>query len=232
MVTEKSDEDVKTEEPGKKKSGKAPGTRRDQGPSGRRGGGGSVRRSRAILMMALFFGLGVLLDHFFLYPRMTSFACETAVLLATGSSVGDFTLYDYGDSPVPLSTLTASRVTLIVFEDKDVGSQNGDFKKRFGVLQKTLGERVVLLPVADVSNYNYWPAKRFVKDALRAAGRKDGITVYADWSGAGRTILRPRPKLSNLVLVDPDLKVLWASSGQLKPTEEDELLALVKSAAR
>ncbi len=198
----------------------------------RTGSGGVFRLIRTILLLVVVFGLGAALDHFFIYPRMTSVACDTAVLLAAGSVVGDFTLYDAEDRTFALSTLTAGRAALIVFEDKDAGKQNQDFKQRFGVLQKTLGDRIVLLPVADVSNFNYFPAKRFVKSALRDAARKDGITVYADWSGAGRTLLRPRAKLSNLLLIDKEMKVLWASSGQLAKPQEDELLELVKSLAR
>jgi len=215
----------------KTKPWKAARTRGGESSPVGEGGGGTMRRSRAVLMMILFFGLGLLLDHFFLQPGSTTVACETAVMLAAGSSLGDFTLYDPDDTAFALSTLCAGRAALIVVEDKDGGGQNEDFKKRFGVLQDTLGDQVVLLPVADVSNYNYWPAKRFVKNALRNAGRKNGITVYADWSGEGRTALRPRPKLSNLVLVDKRHKVLWASSGQLTRSQEDELLELVKTAA-
>lgn len=229
-MTDQPDDGVKRETPREENPRKTDRTYGDERPSKVAGGPRTIRRSRAILLMILFFGLGVLLDHFFLHPSMTSIACETAVMLAAGSTLGDFTLYDADDNPYAFSTLCAGRAALIVFEDKDAGSQNRDFKDRFGALQPTLGDQVVLLPVADVSKYNYFPAKRFVKRALRAAGKQDGITVYADWSGDGLTTLRPRSKLSNLVLIDQDRKVLWASSGPLTKPQEDELLELVKSA--
>jgi hypothetical protein len=231
-MTDQPENDLKTESPIQELAPETARKRKDGKASVRQSSGGLIRSSRAVVLMILAFGLGVLLDHFFLHPGATTVACETAVMLAAGSTLGDFTLYDADDNTFAFSTLCAGRAALIVCEDKDAGSQNGDFKKRFGVLQDTLGDQVVLLPVADVSNFNYWPAKRFVKRALRAAGNKDGITVYADWSGEGRTALRPRPKLSNLVLVDKGHKVLWASSGQLTKPQEDELVELVKSVAR
>ncbi len=224
--------DMKNQAPQTEPSRETDGPRGEGKASGRQRRGGLIRRSRVIVLVLLAFGLGVVLDHFFLHPDSTTAACETAVMLAVGSTLGDFSLYDAEDNSFAFSTLCAGRAALIVCEDKDAGRQNQDFKQRFGVLQDTLGDQVVLLPVADVSNFNYWPAKRFVKRALRAAGKRDGITVYADWSGEGRAALRPRPKLSNLVLVDQNHKVLWASSGQLTKPQEDELLELVKSVAR
>jgi len=159
-------------------------------------------------------------------------AVEAAALIRTGSTLGDFKVHDHQDKGYSISALYAGKAALIVFEDKDAGKQNQAFKKRFAALQKTLGGKVVLIPVADVSAYDYWPAKGFVKDALRDAGKKVGVKVYADWSGKGKTALAAPAKRSNLVLVDKTRKVLWASAGQLTKAQEDQLLDLVKDAAR
>lgn len=158
-------------------------------------------------------------------------AVEASALLNAGTALGDFTVHDADDKAFALSALRAGKAALIVFEDKDAGGQNKAFKERFGALQKTLGGKVVLLPVADVSSWNFFPAKGFVKDALRDAGKKNGITVYADWSGKGKIALSAHANLSNLVLVDKAGKVLWASAGQLNKSQEDKLLELVKAAA-
>lgn len=159
-------------------------------------------------------------------------AFEAAALIRSGSVLGDFTVHDHQDKAFALSALCAGKAALIVFEDKDAGDQNRTFKKRFDALQKTLGGKVVLIPVADVSKYDYFPAKSFVKSALRDAGKKNGVKVYADWSGKGKKLLAAPAKRSNLVLVDKHRKVLWASAGQLTRLQEDKLLELVKDAAR
>jgi hypothetical protein len=159
-------------------------------------------------------------------------AFQASALVRTGSTLGDFKVHDHQDKAFSLSSLHAGKAALIVFEDKDAGDQNKSFKKRFDVLRKTLGGKVVLIPVADVSDYDYWPAKGFVKSAIRDAGKKVGVKVYADWSGKGKKTLAARAKRSNLVLVDRNRKVLWASAGQLTKTQEDQLLDLVKDAAR
>ncbi len=159
-------------------------------------------------------------------------AFEAAALIRAGSTLGDFKVHDHRDKAFTISALHAGKAALIVFEDKDAGGQNKSFKKRFDALNKTLGGKVVLIPVADVSKYDYWPAKGFVKDALRDAGKKVGVKVYADWSGKGRTAIAAQAKRSHLVLVDRNRKVLWASAGQLTKLQEDKLLDLVKDAAR
>jgi peroxiredoxin len=159
-------------------------------------------------------------------------AFEASALLKTGSTLGDFKVHDYQDKAFSLSALYAGKAALIIFEDKDSGGQNQAFKKRLAPLQKTAGGKVVLIPVADVSKYDYWPAKGFVKDALRDAGRKNGVKVYADWSGKMRTALGASAKRSHLVLVDKNRKVLWASAGKLTKTQEDKLLDLIRDAAR
>jgi hypothetical protein len=157
---------------------------------------------------------------------------DARAILTAGTALGDFPVHDAADKAYTIAGLRGGKVALVVFEDKDAGGQNKSFKERFGALQKTLGGKVTLLPVADVSSWNFFPAKTFVKDALADSSKKNGITVYADWSGKGRAALAAHTNLSNLVLVDKAGKVLWASAGQLTKSQEDKLLELVKAAAQ
>ncbi len=59
---------------------------------------------------------------------------------------------------------------LIVYEDKDASKQNAELKKELGDLAKgdKYKSKIALAAVADLTSYDYWPVKGFVKDAIRA----------------------------------------------------------------
>jgi len=109
-----------------------------------------------------------------------------AALAALGSSPGDFAAQDVDDKSTSLYAFRGKPV-LVVYEDKDAGEQNAKTKKRIGELAKsgTLAKKIGLFAVADVQSWDFWPAKGYVKDELRAQGKRFGITIWADWNGAG-----------------------------------------------
>lgn len=147
-------------------------------------------------------------------------------LLKPPAIPADFTVHDADDKVAKFSVLRAGHPTLVFYEDKDGGEQNERFKQRLGKLQgkSPSAKKVAIVAIADVKSWDFWPAKGFVKDALKSAGKKAGITVWADWSGGGRTSLSAASNASNIVLLDPSGKVAWASTGKLTPAQEDDLL--------
>ena len=171
--------------------------------------------------------------------RLAAFAAFVALALASslasallspGSAPKDFAVLDADDKPSKLSALRAGRPALVFYEDKEAGEQNERFKQRLGKLrEKSAAERkVAVVAIADVGAYDYWPAKGFVKDALRGASKKSGLTVWADWSTAGRASLGAAAHQSNVVLLDGAGKVLWSSAGALSPAQESDLLHRVE----
>lgn len=153
-------------------------------------------------------------------------ASNAAALLKLGDVPPDFVVHDPDDHATALSAVRAGKPALIVYEDKDGGGQNKGFLERLGKLRDKdpAYKKPLVLAVADVSSWDFWPAKGFVKDALRKEGQKAGIIVWADWSGAGRKGLAAHPNKSNLVLVDAKGKVVWASAGALTKEQQDQLL--------
>ena len=147
-------------------------------------------------------------------------------LLKTGVVPSDFTLHDADDKPAKFSALRTGHPTVVFYEDKDGDDQNERFKQRLGKLQgkSASAKKVTIVAIADVGSWNFWPAKGFVKDALRSAGKKAGITVWADWSSAGRANLSAASNHSNVIMLDASGKVVWASVGKLTPVQEDDLL--------
>lgn len=119
---------------------------------------------------------------------------------------------------------------LIVYEDKDSATQNQPLKDALSKLAK--GDRyksaVALAAVADVSAYDFWPVKGFVKDSIREESRKQGTTIYCDWSGTFRGAYRLKAGVSSIVLVGRDGHVLFAAEGAVSAGERKRLLDLLK----
>ncbi len=120
---------------------------------------------------------------------------------------------------------------LIVYEDRDSATQNEKLKKELGELAKgdKYKSKVALAAVADVSSYDFWPAKGFVKDAIREESKKQGTTIYCDWNASFRKAFKLSKGKSSIVLVGKDGKVLFAGEGSLSEADRKKVLALLKS---
>jgi hypothetical protein len=118
---------------------------------------------------------------------------------------------------------------LILYEDKGSANVNAALKAELARVAKggRYDARVALVPVADVSAYDYWPVRGFARDAVRAQSRKVGVPIYCDWHGAFRQQLALRRGTSNVLLIGKTGHVLFASEGALLPGERETLLRLV-----
>lgn len=120
---------------------------------------------------------------------------------------------------------------LIVYEDKDSATQNTVLKDELSKLAK--GDRykatVALAAVADVSSYDFWPVKGFVKDAIRDESKKAGTTIYCDWTGAFRDAYQIKRGSSTVILVGKDGRVLFAAQGTVPAAGRTRLMALLRS---
>ncbi len=119
---------------------------------------------------------------------------------------------------------------LIVYEDKDSAKQNQALKDELAKLAKgdKYKTKVAIAAIADVSAFDFWPAKGFVIDALRGEAKKAGIPIYCDWSGTFRKAYGMQRSTSNVVLLDKQGKVLFARSGPLAITDRQKLLGLLQ----
>ncbi|UQA61886.1 hypothetical protein E8A73_016000 [Polyangium aurulentum] len=118
---------------------------------------------------------------------------------------------------------------LIVYEDKDSANQNQGLKDDLSQLAKgdRYKSRIALAAIADVSGYDWWPAKGFVKDAIREESKKQKTTIYCDWDGSFRKSLGLTRGASNVILVGRDGKVLFAGSGKLGTDARKRLIGLL-----
>ncbi len=162
---------------------------------------------------------------------LSIFGSSPALALpTTGDAAPNARLEDADGRALELRAFKGKPI-LIVYEDKDSAPQNQPLKEALS--QATRGDHykstLVVAAIADVSAYDYWPAKGFVKDAIREESRKQGTTVYCDWSGAFRAAYRFKSGLSSVVLVGRDGHVLFAAEGAVGPEDRQRLLGLLKA---
>ncbi len=137
-------------------------------------------------------------------------------LLDPGDDAPDAKVVDADDKSLSVSSLAGVPV-VIVYEDKASGSTNKAFKDD---LRKLMGEDAIkaalrVIPIADVSEHNSWPAKGFVKDAIREESKKTGLTIYCDWDGSFRKKYDLEKGASNVVVIGRSSKVQFTSYGKL-----------------
>jgi hypothetical protein len=123
------------------------------------------------------------------------------------------------------------RPLLIVYEDRDSAKQNEALKAELATLARGRqdSERVALAAIADVSAWDFEPAKYFVRAAIRDESKKQGTTIYCDWTGAFRSVYRMRRGVSNVVLVGRDGRVAFSAEGPLGPDQRARLLGLLRA---
>jgi hypothetical protein len=162
-----------------------------------------------------------------------------AVTLTTGSAhalpkVGDarpnVVLKDAWDRTLDLSQV-GGRPLLLVYEDKESSSQNQAFKNELSRLAKgPRASRIVLAAIADVQGYDYWPARGFVKDAIRSQSSAIGAPIYCDWSGSMRSTLGLRRGRSTIILYDAAGHVAFAYEGAMDEAARARAISLVNAA--
>ncbi|MDI1450671.1 YtfJ family protein [Polyangium sp. 6x1] len=118
---------------------------------------------------------------------------------------------------------------LIMYEDKDSAAQNQPLKDDLAKLGQgdKYKQKVAIAAIADVSSYDFWPAKGFVKDAIREESKKQKTTIYCDWDGSFRKAYGIRKGASNVILVGKDGRVLFAGSGALGTGDRKKLIELL-----
>jgi hypothetical protein len=137
---------------------------------------------------------------------------------------------DAWDRALDLSRV-GERPLLVVYEDRASSSQNQAFKNELARVAKgPLALRVVLAAVADVQGYDYWPARGFVKDAIRSQSNAIGAPIYCDWSGAVRNALGVRRGTSTVILYDASGRVVFAHEGAMDATSRASALSLLQAA--
>jgi hypothetical protein len=163
-----------------------------------------------------------------LLPALTSIAADA--MPKPGDARPSVRLVDAWDRTVNTRAL-GDKPVLVVYEDRDSAAQNQILKDELARLGK--GDRykkaMTLLAIADVSGFDYWPARGFVKDAIKDESRKAGTPIYCDWNGSARRAFGLRQGASNVVLYARDGRVVFARHGSVPAEGRAELIRLLRS---
>lgn len=120
---------------------------------------------------------------------------------------------------------------LVLYEDKDSSKLNEPLKADLARLAK--GDRyrnaVALVPVADLQSFDFWPARGFVKSAIRSESKKVGATIYCDWNGAFQRAAGFRRGTSSVMLVGRDARVRFTSEGALSKAQRALVISLLRA---
>lgn len=149
-------------------------------------------------------------------------------LLKEGSAAPDARVEDADGKVMRMQSLKGKPI-LIVYEDRDSAKQNQPLKDDLSKL--AAGDKykstIALAAIADVSSYDWWPAKGFVKDAIREESKKQKTTIYCDWNGGFRKAFGIKRGVSNVILVGRDGRVLFAMEGAMNADARKRLVNLL-----
>ena len=118
------------------------------------------------------------------------------------------------------------RALLIFYEDKDAGAQNRRARALLGPITDRADNRArfELVAVADVEKWDFWPARKYVIDELRATERREQTRIWCDWKGRVRRALGLTRGKSGVVLVGGDGRCRFAGEGPLTDAQIADLM--------
>jgi hypothetical protein len=142
----------------------------------------------------------------------------------------DARLQDLDDKPVQLRAMLG-KVVVVLHQDRYSSDQNPRFKDRLGELVLRHPGRIQLIALAEVGGYNFWPARHYVKDALRPLRALGGALVVCDWHGAVKKSYRLPSKQSAVFVVAPDGTLQGLHQGMLPAAVAEALLRQIEKLA-
>jgi predicted transcriptional regulator len=153
-------------------------------------------------------------------PTAPAPAMPTADVLLQAS------LVDLADKPVSLRGLTG-KVVVVVHQDRHSSEQNPALKERLSALLLRHPQQLQIVALADVGGYDFWPAKGFVKDALKSLDSGGGALVVCDWKGAVRKAYKLKQKHSTVFVLSKTLTLVRMTQGQLSTAESDQVVQAI-----
>lgn len=146
-----------------------------------------------------------------------------AALVVVGQTLPAVTLLDdEGPSHV---LPRAGQPLLVVYEDKDASTQNVSVRQLIATYHDPVGNRarVDVWPIADLSRWDFWPARRPALRHVRESAALARSRILVDWAGVCQKAWGLRRGLSAVLLVGSDGRVVFAAEGEETPAQRAEL---------
>ncbi|MBL8634070.1 MAG: hypothetical protein JNM40_12680 [Myxococcales bacterium] len=155
-------------------------------------------------------------------------AVTASPTLPSAESLLDAKLTDLADKPVSLRGL-AGKVIVVVHQDRHSSEQNPVLKDKLSALSARFPNDLQIVALADVGGYDFWPAKGYVRDALKSLDSGGGALVTCDWKGAVRKAYQLRQKQSVVFVLSKGLELVSMTKGQLSETETDRVAQRIEA---
>ncbi len=126
----------------------------------------------------------------------------------------------------------AGRVVILMYEDRDSNQQNDALKQELSrrARAQDLSSTVAVVPVANLSGYDFWPARGYARDAVVDIARQQGIEILIDWSGAMASAYRFRPSTSYVMVLSRDGRVMYRHAGPMSAQHRMRFFTAVSDA--
>ncbi len=127
-----------------------------------------------------------------------------------------------GDGRVLTLDMIKGKVIVIFYETKDVVEKNRRLKyelnKFYDEQPDTIKELIVKLPIIT----KIWKSK------LRENSKREGITIYGDWSGKMFSDYKMKDEESNVVIIDKKGIIRYIASGKVGDKEINKIKELLR----
>jgi hypothetical protein len=119
----------------------------------------------------------------------------------------------------------------IIYEDQDASKRPQAARELFGTYTRRAENRAIFefVAVADVSKWNWWPAKKYVFADIKKIATRNNTKVFLDWTGALRKAWGLRKGQSGVLLVGADGRVRFACEGALTDAQKEALSAALSA---
>ena len=148
----------------------------------------------------------------------------------SAAALFDAQILDLDDKPVSLRAMRG-KLVVVLHQDRYSSEQNQGFKDRLGQLVLRYPDRLQLIALAEAGGYNFWPARRYVKDALRPLRDLGGALVACDWKGAVQRSYRIPARQSAVFVVGKDGALQALRVGTLPAADAAALLSRIEKLA-
>ncbi len=124
------------------------------------------------------------------------------------------------------------RVVILIYEDRDSNQQNDALKRELAehARAQDLTRDVAVVPVANLSSYDFWPASGFARDAVVDIARQQGMEILIDWSNSMSGAYRFRPSTSYVMVLSREGRVLFRHAGTLPSRERMRFFSVIGEA--
>ncbi len=126
------------------------------------------------------------------------------------------------------------KITVLFYESREVLGKNKALKdelKTFYRSQPLALQNLVLRLVVIDCTPAFWATRNIWKTKLQEGSRKEGFTIYGDWSGQMQEDYRMKANDSNFFIIDPQGVIRYLAQGKIGREHFGEIKELLKQLA-